>query len=139
MRDLIDREKLTIICYTDTEGRDDTFDEGVRFVLEKIDEMPNVTMEEFEWCHDCKEYDTERHCCPRWTKVIRQTVEEMKTGGYAPVRHGHWITDECLPGVAVCSVCGHEIRGIGCQYTKYCDECGAKMDEVTDDKQGSTD
>lgn len=42
MRDLIDREKLTIICYTDTEGREDTFDEGVRWVLEKIDEMPTV-------------------------------------------------------------------------------------------------
>ena len=54
-------------------------------------------------------------------------------GAYTvPVVHGHWITDECLPGVAVCSVCGHEIRGIGCQYTKYCDECGAKMDEVSE-------
>ena len=42
MRDLIDREKLSIICYTDTEGREDTFDEGVRWVLEKIDEMPTV-------------------------------------------------------------------------------------------------
>ena len=42
---------------------------------------------------------------------------------------GKWITEECLPGVAVCSICGHEIRGIGCQYTKYCDECGARMDE----------
>ena len=46
-----------------------------------------------------------------------------------PVRHGKWITEECLPGVAVCSICGHEIRGIGCQYTKYCDECGARMDK----------
>lgn len=34
--------------------------------------------EEFEWCHDCKEYDQEQHCCHRWTKVIRNTVEEMK-------------------------------------------------------------
>ncbi len=34
--------------------------------------------EEFEWCHDCKEYDAERHCCPRWNKVIRNTVEEVE-------------------------------------------------------------
>lgn len=34
--------------------------------------------EEFEWCHDCKEYDQEKHCCHRWTKVIRQTVKEVK-------------------------------------------------------------
>ena len=31
-----------------------------------------------EWCDDCKEYDNERHCCPRWNRVIRQTVEDMK-------------------------------------------------------------
>lgn len=35
-------------------------------------------LEEFEWCHDCKEYDQEKHCCHRFTKVIRNTVEELK-------------------------------------------------------------
>ena len=34
--------------------------------------------ESFEWCRDCKEYDQEAHCCHRWTKVIRQTVEELR-------------------------------------------------------------
>lgn len=31
-----------------------------------------------EWCTDCKEYDQEQHCCPRFNKVIRETVEEYK-------------------------------------------------------------
>lgn len=31
-----------------------------------------------EWCFDCKEYDQERHCCPRFNRVIRNTVEEIK-------------------------------------------------------------
>ena len=31
-----------------------------------------------EWCTDCKEYDQERHSCPRWNRVIRQTVEDVK-------------------------------------------------------------
>lgn len=31
-----------------------------------------------EWCTDCKEYDQEKNCCHRWSKVIRQTVEEVK-------------------------------------------------------------
>lgn len=31
-----------------------------------------------EWCTGCKEYDPKRHCCPRWNRVIRETVEEMK-------------------------------------------------------------
>lgn len=32
----------------------------------------------FKWCTSCKEYDQEHHCCHRWSKVIRDTVEEMK-------------------------------------------------------------
>lgn len=48
--------------------------------------------EEFEWCTDCKEYDQEAHCCHRWTKVIRNTVEEIKNiqpePGWIPVEEG---------------------------------------------------
>ena len=45
-----------------------------------LDDLPAAQppLEEFEWCTDCKEYDHERHCCHRFTKVIRQTVEELK-------------------------------------------------------------
>ena len=32
----------------------------------------------FKWCTDCREYDQEKHCCHRWSKVIRNTVAEMK-------------------------------------------------------------
>ena len=32
----------------------------------------------FKWCETCKEYDQEKHCCHRWSKAIRDTVEEMK-------------------------------------------------------------
>lgn len=31
----------------------------------------------YEWCSDCKEYDSEHHCCPRWNSVIRSTVEDL--------------------------------------------------------------
>ena len=40
--------------------------------------LKKYDLNEFEWCTDCKEYDQEKHCCHRWTKVIRQTVEEVK-------------------------------------------------------------
>jgi len=47
-----------------------------------IDEQPTIEPqpepEEFEWCNTCKEYDQDKHCCHRWTKVIRETVEELK-------------------------------------------------------------
>lgn len=32
----------------------------------------------FKWCETCKEYDQEKHCCHRWSRIIRDTVEEMK-------------------------------------------------------------
>ena len=28
-----------------------------------------------EWCDDCKEYDTEKKCCPRFNKVIREALK----------------------------------------------------------------
>ena len=34
--------------------------------------------ETFEWCTDCKEYDKDNYCCHRWSKMIRNTVEELK-------------------------------------------------------------
>ena len=29
------------------------------------------------WCIDCKEYDTEKHSCPRFNRVIKQTLDEV--------------------------------------------------------------
>lgn len=31
-----------------------------------------------EWCTDCKEYDHDKHCCPRWNRVIRQTLKDAQ-------------------------------------------------------------
>jgi hypothetical protein len=58
-----------------------------------VNNIPSAEpLEEFEWCHDCKEYDQEKHCCHRWTKVIRNTVEEIKT------KYWRWVpVTEALP------------------------------------------
>lgn len=32
----------------------------------------------FKWCTDCKEYDQEKHCCHRYSKVIRDTVSGIE-------------------------------------------------------------
>ena len=45
---------------------------------DEINELPSSEEESFEWCDGCKEYDQEAHCCHRWSKMIRKTVEEMK-------------------------------------------------------------
>lgn len=47
-------------------------------IRQRVERLPVSEQEEFEWCTDCKEYDPEKHCCHRFAKVIRRTVEEMK-------------------------------------------------------------
>lgn len=41
-------------------------------------QLPSAEEESFEWCTDCKEYDQEAHCCHRYSKMIRKTLEEMQ-------------------------------------------------------------
>lgn len=44
--------------------------------LEKMDNAePDYRMDEF--CTQCKEYDQQKHCCPRFNHVIRTTLEEV--------------------------------------------------------------
>ena len=47
-------------------------------LINRIKMLESAESREFEWCTDCKEYDKEKHCCHRYSKVIRQAVEEMK-------------------------------------------------------------
>ena len=47
-----------------------------RDAIKALEQEPQT----FKWCTDCREYDQEKHCCHRWSKVIRNTVEEMKQG-----------------------------------------------------------
>ena len=54
------------------------FPYGYRGMIKSvIENQPTIEEREFEWCHDCKEYDQEAHCCHRWTKVIRQALDEL--------------------------------------------------------------
>jgi hypothetical protein len=85
-----------------------------------------------EWCHDCKEYDHEKHCCPRYNKVIRNAVKEIKQA-----KVGHWIYDKSIENWK-CSECKLIPKIIGYvgsadfmrKEFKFCNHCGAKMEEV---------
>ena len=76
-----------------------------------------------EWCTDCKEYDTERHCCPRFNQVIRTTLDEMKSER----KKGKWI-DYTDDGYVECPFCH---SATNCDGNKdelhYCFSCGADM------------
>ena len=46
--------------------------------ISDMKELPSEHPELDEWCDDCKEYDQERHCCPRFSRVIKAALEESE-------------------------------------------------------------
>ena len=48
-------------------------------ITDRIKRLPSVHPGCDEWCTDCKEYDQQKHYCPRFCRVIRKTVEELKS------------------------------------------------------------
>jgi hypothetical protein len=87
-----------------------------------------------EWCKTCKEYNQDKHCCPRYNKVIRNAVEEMKEP-----KVGHWIYGENEYGIDGyhCDKCGffvpwdyaHKFINYIKDY-KFCPKCNARMVEL---------
>lgn len=70
-------------------------------IIDRFMAFASVQPDLDEWCTDCKEYDQERHCCPRFNRVIRETVEEVRKNaepGWIPVedepskeRRSYWV------------------------------------------------
>lgn len=55
---------------------------------------------------------------------IEQAINEMPT--VDTERHGHWINDR------FCSKCGYDYIKESGRKSKYCPNCGAKTEEVTE-------
>ena len=55
-------------------GRNKQYQEDI----DAINALPSAQPDLDEWCYSCSEYDAERHCCPRWNRVIRQTLEDAQ-------------------------------------------------------------
>ena len=81
--------------------------------FDAVEQLPaQPPLEEFEWCTDCKEYDQKNHCCHRFTKVIRQTVEELKAQQWIPVTErlpdpDTWVLVSCDEDVTIMAVTGY--------------------------------
>ena len=81
MNDLISRQAA--IRWVKTEcnpyGKPTLDFESGKMVIEHLKQMPSAQPEQTNswcinsWCIDCKEYDTENKCCPRYNRVIKQT------------------------------------------------------------------
>jgi hypothetical protein len=96
--------------------------------LEAISKALEQEPQTFKWCTDCKEYDQEKHCCHRWSKVIRDTVEEMKQE--QEPKTGHWIKGYTFPDGEYwkCDKCNELIKVKYPMY--YCNNCGSDNREV---------
>lgn len=72
---------------------------------------------------DCKEYDRKKNSCPRFNKVIRETLKDAER----PT--GEWIKKIDDVGFVsyICSSCGFELELEDCSDSYYCSNCGAKM------------
>ena len=46
-------------------------------LIQALETTPSSYPETDGFCTDCKEYDQEKHFCPRFDRVIKKTVEEM--------------------------------------------------------------
>ena len=70
--------------------------------------------------------------------VYMDDIDEMPTVDAEPVKHGHWINhfDDLFPmeSTVECSICGEKEWMMTIINHNYCPNCGAKMDEVTDDE-----
>lgn len=95
---------------------------ALRQVIHDIKDLPSAQPDTDEWCTDCKEYDQKKHCCPRFNRVIRQTLEtqiERKKGFWINrslnIVYPEW--EDCT-----CSVCGKHSHNYD-----FCPNCGADM------------
>lgn len=113
---------------------------AISSVLEEIEKAPSLDTERDykfdEWCTDCKEYDKEKKCCPRWNRVIRSALDDSACDR----KKGKWITHRVLSLIGIpmgwfdeCSECGKrspEWRGVASYHGwNYCPFCGADMRE----------
>ena len=105
-------------------------------------EIVKQEAEQYEECYkdcgECEAYNKEKHHCPKFCKVIKETVKEIEENHNIK---GKWemtykgMRKDVNTGLMIsvynckCSVCGWKTGNQGTRFN-YCPNCGAKMDEV---------
>ena len=119
MSDLIDRQAAINAIKSDLSPIIDTYDlyrvlkmACIDRAVRKVEQVPSAQPELDEWCTDCSEYDSEKHCCPRWNRVIRNTLKDAEP----------FISDD---GTVMISVPKGQLDKVGRvivteESTKYC-------------------
>ena len=118
---------------------------GEKNVWAKAIEIVKQEAEKYEECYkdcgECEAYDKEKYHCPKFCKVIKETVKEIEENH----NKGKWEMTykgkrkDVNTGLMIsaynckCSVCGWETGNQGTRFS-YCPKCGAKMDELNQPK-----
>ena len=143
----LEEEKMSYfltIANTGDEKLDCTY-EQVGDALDKAIEIVKQEAERYEECYkdcgECEAYNKEKHHCPKFCKVIKETVKEIEENH----NKGKWEMTykgkrkDVNTGLMIsaynckCSVCGWETGNQGTRFS-YCPKCGAKMDELNQPK-----
>ena len=97
---------------------------GAALAKTYVEQLPSAQPEINEWCHDCKEYDTENDCCPRWGQVIKTALEDAQP-------EQRWIPcSERLPELNQICIVTDETRRCAYEYGLH--------DDTYDDENGWT-
>ena len=115
------------------------------FSVKECMEIVKQEAEQYEECYkdcgDCEAYNKEKNHCPKFCKVIKETVKEIEENH----NKGKWEMTykgkrkDVNTGLMIsaysckCSVCGWETGNQGTRFN-YCPNCGAKMDKVIQPK-----
>ena len=125
-----------------------TGDEKLDYAYEKVgnvlDKAIEIVKQEagqyeecYKYCGECEAYNKEKYHCPKFCKVIKETVKEIEENH----NKGKWEMTykgkrkDVNTGLMIsaynckCSVCGWETGNQGTRFS-YCPNCGAKMDKV---------
>lgn len=88
-------DAINAICMECHDGMCDKYPCGE---IKALEQLTSAHPELDEWCYDCKEYDKEKHSCPRWNRVIRNTLKDAQ------------------PKIVCCKDCKHFLPPHGCGH-----------------------
>ena len=115
---------------------------GIIKAIEIVKQEAEQYEECYKYCRDCEAYNKEKHHCPKFCKVIKETVKEIEENHNIK---GKWEMTykgkrkDVNTGLMIsaynckCSVCGWETGNQGTRFS-FCPNCGAKMDELNQPK-----
>lgn len=135
MADLIYRQAASYALNTIKVSKNETWYSLYQKVLDVFSNLPSAEPKLDEWCTDCKEYDQERHCCPRWNRVIRETLKDVKR------KKGRWQITDAYPHNVYCPECHAKFAQTnwavwedGSLPRNFCPNCGVPLEGGEEDE-----